>query len=311
MNALVLAAFGGIIGFGFLLLIDGIRGRQLLPRPSTGSTGSAAGSGSLLTRSNHLLIRVVLGLVVGGLVLVLTHWPVAAVTTVGFVIMLPVLFGGLHQGRDMIERTQAIASWTELIRDNLAGAAGLEQALLATAPLAPRAIATEVGRLEARLERQEPLTDALAAFGDDLSHPSADLVVVAIAKASKMEVRELNPLLSRLAESIRDDVRMRLRVEVSRTRIRQSSRIVVAFTLAVIMLLLVLARDLLAAYDTAAGQLWMVVVVAVFVSAGVLIHRYSKLTSPARFSLRRNVPPPPPAAFDRPMGPPGGEGVVG
>lgn len=295
MNALAMAALGAIIGFGLLLAAEGVRGQEVLPRRK------ARPGDPLAARSNGLLIRVVIGLVVGALVLILTRWPVAGATMVGLVIVLPAVFGGRSQQKLVIERTQAIASWTELIRDNLAGAAGLEQALLATAPLAPRAIAAEVGRLEARLERQVPLVDALAAFGDDLAHPSADLVVVAIAKASKMEVRELNPLLSRLAESIRDDVRMRLRVEVSRTRIRQSSRIVIGFTLGVIVLLFIFARSLLVAFNSPVGQLWLCLVVAVFAAAGLLIQRYSRLASPTRFALRRVGPPTPADPFDLPM----------
>ena len=42
-----------------------------------------------------------------------------------------------------------------------------------------------------------------------------------------MEGRDIGALLSRLADSIRTDVRMRLRVEVGRARIRTSARIVI------------------------------------------------------------------------------------
>jgi tight adherence protein B len=280
MGALVFAAVGAIMGLGVLLLVSGARGVTLVPRLRPTGRGAQGGS--------SLLLRVTAGLVLAAFVLLLTGWPVAAAASAVVVVLVPKLFGGQRQQREAIDRTQAIASWTEMIRDNLAGAAGLEQALLATAPLAPAAIAPELARFEARLERHVPLVDALAALGDDLHHPSADLVVVAIAKASRMEVRELNPLLSRLSESIRDDVRMRLRVEVSRARIRQSSRIVVGFTLAFIVFLLIFARNLLRPYDQLSGQLWMCVVVGVFAGAGWLIHHYSELAAPVRFALPRS-----------------------
>jgi len=134
-----------------------------------------------------------------------------------------------------------------------------------------------------------PLVESLRLLGDELDHPSADLVVVAIAKASKMEVRELNPLLTRLASSIRDDVRMRLRVEVSRARIRQSSRIVIGFTIAFMVLLYAFGRSLLEPYDTAFGQVWLAAVVGVFAAAAMLIRQYSKLEVPVRFAVRRTV----------------------
>ncbi len=279
MSALLFAALGGLVGFGLLLLIGGIRGRQLVPRLADHLPEGTTREG--------MLLRLVGGLVAGVFVYLLTGWPVAGLATAVLAVIIPGLYGGKRRQEMFIERTQAIASWTEMIRDNLAGAAGLEQALLATAPLAPGPIQYEVERLEARLERQVPLVDSLALLGDELDHPSADLVVVAIAKASKMEVRDLNPLLSRLAQSIREDVRMRLRVEVSRARIRQSSRIVIGFTVAFVAFLFVFARDLLRPYDTVGGQIWLCVVIGVFAIAGLLIHNYSKLERPVRFALRR------------------------
>ena len=215
----------------------------------------------------------------------------AAVTLGALVAFLPPLFLRRRQQEIYIDRTQAIAAWTEMIRDNLAGAAGLEQALLATAPLAPIAIQDEVLRLEARLDRQVSLIDSLRLLGDELDHPSADLVVVAIAKASKMEVRELNPLLTRLSSSIREDVRMRLRVEVSRARIRQSSRIVIGFTILFMVLLYAFGQSLLEPYNTTFGQVWLAAVVGVFVAAALLIRHYSKLEVPVRFAVRRTTAP--------------------
>lgn len=282
MTALAFTALGAIVGFGILLLIEGVAGRQVLPR-----LDDHLPSG---TSKERFLLWLTLGFVTSVFVLFLTRWPVAAISLGVLVVMLPQIYGGRRQQETFIQRTQAIASWTEMIRDNLAGAAGLEQALLATVPLAPGPIRPEVERLEARLDRQVPLVDALAAMSDDLDHPSADIVVVAIAKASRMEVRELNPLLTRLADSIRDDVRMRLRVEVSRARIRQSARIVVGFSAMFVVLLYIFARDLLRPYDKVQGQLWLCVVVSVFVVAGWLIYRYAKLELPARFALRRSAP---------------------
>jgi len=51
----------------------------------------------------------------------------------------PGLLAGRSKGRDeLMARVRAIAGWAEMLRDTLAGAAGLEQAIVATAPVAPR-----------------------------------------------------------------------------------------------------------------------------------------------------------------------------
>ena len=281
MDALLFAALGALVGLGATLLVAAALGREVVPR-----LGDHLPDGA---RRELVLVMGVVAVLVGGVVYAITGWPVAAVGVVLLVLIVPSLFRGRRHQEVFIARTQAIAAWTEMIRDNLAGAAGLEQALLATAPLAPAPIKQEVLRLEARLDRQVPLIEALRLLGDELDHPSADLVVVAIAKASRMEVRELNPLLTRLSTSIREDVRMRLRVEVSRARIRQSSRIVIGFTVVFMVLLYVFSGDLLRPYDTVGGQVWLGVVAVIFGAAGWMIAVYGRLETPPRFTIRRSA----------------------
>ncbi len=97
--------------------------------------------------------------------------------------------------------------------------------------------------------------------------------------------------VSRLAESIRGDVRMRLRVEVGRARIRTSARIVVAVTVFTIVFMYVFSRPLLDVYDTAAGQMWLLVILAIFGLGGWMLNHYSQIEMPERFSARRSRTP--------------------
>ena len=220
-------------------------------------------------------------------ILAVTGWPVAAAATFATVVYGRRLVGGNAERATSIARTQAIASWTEMIRDNMAGAASLEQALMATGHLAPDPIAAEVHRFSRRLE-DTALPDALALLCDELNHPSADLVVAALANAARMEGRDLGPLLSRLAESIRGDVRMRLRVEVGRARIRTSVRIVMGVTVLTTVFMYLFSRPLLDVYDTPTGQLWLLVVLAIFGLGGWMLGHYSQVEMPERFSARRD-----------------------
>jgi Flp pilus assembly protein TadB len=261
-----------------LLVVQGLRGQPVLPQWPTPSGWFGV---------DHGLAWVGAALVAGFTVAGLTRWPVAAVAAFGGVLWVPRYRAGQRNRAGVVARTEAIAGWAEMIRDNIAGAAGLEQALTATAAVAPLPIRAEIARFAARLDQQS-LTDALAELGDDLDHPSADLVIAALTNATRMEARELGPLLSRLAESIRADVRMRLRVDVGRARIRTSARIVITVTAGLIGLLYVTARDLLAAYNTFGGQLWLAVVLAVFALGGWVMAHYGRLDlAPERFSARR------------------------
>lgn len=278
MATLAFAAICAGLGLGVLLTVQAIRGRRVLPelrhpRSKTSIEQRVAWGGAAAIAALAILA--------------ITGWPVAAVATFGAVIYGRRMLGGNSTRATSIARTQAIATWTEMIRDNMAGAAGLEQALMATAGVAPGPIAVEVRRLAQRLEDMS-LPDALACLGDELDHPSADLVVAALANAARMEGRDLGALLSRLAESIRGDVRMRLRVEVGRARIRTSARIVVGVTIFTIVFMYAFSRSLLEVYDTPAGQLWLVVVLGIFGLGGWMLEHYSRIEMPERFSARRD-----------------------
>ncbi|MBT8208825.1 MAG: hypothetical protein KJO18_11155 [Acidimicrobiia bacterium] len=280
MGTFVFAAASAGIGLGFLLFIQGLRGREILPdrAPSI----RALGNGSNLAR--------VAGAAAAALVvLAITSWPVAAAAAFVLAVSGPRMMGGRQERADSIARTQAVATWTEMIRDNMAGAAGLEQALIATGPVAPDAIAPEVRRFVHRIDDM-PLGQALARLGDDLNHPSADLVVAALTNAVRMESRQLGPLLTRLADSIRGDVRMRLRVEVGRARIRTSARIVMGVTAFTVAFLYIFSRELLDVYDTPIGQVWLLVVLGIFAVGGWLMNHYSQIEMPERFSARDRLP---------------------
>lgn len=277
MTVLISVLLGAAFGLGLWLFYAGARGIQLLPSISTVFPSDV--------RTEKAFAWSAGSAVAGVLVFALTGWPVAAVITAGIVVWLPRPLAAQSSRQDESAKTEAIASWTEMIRDNMAGSAGLEQALIASSAVAPLAIAPQLRRFAARVDRMSTV-DALARLGADLDHPSADLVVVALVNAARMEARELGPLLGRLAETIRADVRMRLRVEVGRARIRTSARIVVATTLVTMAFLFAFSRQLLKAYDSTTGQLWLLLVAGVFGLGGWMLHSYGQIDMPERFAAR-------------------------
>lgn len=279
MSALLAAAWGTALGLGLLLVVQGLRGRQVLPgRRHTGAAGRPAGA---------VLARVALALAAGLVVWALTGWPMAGLGAGVVAGAYASLVGGKRQRDESVARTEAIAVWVEMVRDTMAGAKGLEEALVASAQVAPAAIEAEVQGFARRLAHVR-LGEALARLGDELDHPSADLVIAGLAHGAEMEqaTGDLGGLLSRLAESIRADVRMRVRVEVGRARIRSSAKIVVGWTLATAAVLYIFDRPLLAGYASLGGQLWLGVVFAVWALAGWMIRRLGRLDMPERFVAR-------------------------
>lgn len=280
MSTLVLAPLAAGAALGLLVIIAGLTGRQLFDpsaahlsrlRASTFLPGAAAAAVAALVTT------AVTGWLVGGIL--------AAIAALA----LPGILGGKAARQRAIDRTEAVASWTEMIRDSIVAASGLEEAIVATAPVAPAPIAAEVRRMVRRLDHQR-LPEALVAFGVDLDHPSGDLVVAGLVIASRMEAADLSGLLSRLAEATRGEARMRIRVEVGRTRVRTATKVIIGVVIAAVVFLAVVNRSYLSVYDSAGGQVVLAIVGGIFALGGWLLTRMADIELPERFTARAGGP---------------------
>ena len=281
MNVLIIAMLGSLIGLGLFLARAGLRGRVVLVRPE-------GLGGRLALHADRCLLRLLLAFSAAVVAIAASHWPVLAAVAAASGWYAPsALRGRGAHGREL-ELVEAIASWTEQIRDTLAAANGLEHAIGATASLAPRALAAPVQRLAARIG-YEGLPAALRRFAEEVDHPMADFVVVALVIAAEKEARDLGALLGHLAESARDEARMRTRVWVGRARSRSAVRIIVAVVAVFVVGLLLLDRAYLRPYDTAAGQLVLALILATFGASFVLMSRMGRIAMPQRFVARRSL----------------------
>ncbi|WP_338595482.1 type II secretion system F family protein [Saccharopolyspora sp. SCSIO 74807] len=279
----LLAALCGLgIALGALLLIGGLRGH--LPESTT--TPSRWRERVRHLRNGASARRPLISLAAGGLSVLVTGWVIAGVLTAAAVWSLPHVLGRDTEQARRLARIEAIAAWTEMLRDTLSAAAGLEQAIQATVDTAPAAIRDDVRELTMRIERGDTLPDALAGLACDLSDPTGDLVVSALVLACQRQARQLADLLGELAIEAREQVSMRLRVEASRARTRTSVRVIVATTLLFAAGLVLLNRGYLAPYDGAFGQTMLLAVGALFAVAFVWLARIARMQEPERFLTR-------------------------
>lgn len=217
--------------------------------------------------------------------LVVLGWPVVALG-VGVATWLGARLVGGSGRRDERALVEAIAQWTEQLRDTIAGSHGLEQAIVATAAYAPAPLAVPVRRLAAGVAYGR-LGAGLRRLADEVGHPTMDFVCAALVAASEHRAREIAALLGRLAECARDEGRMRTRVWVGRARTRSAVRIISGVVAAFVLGLLVLHRDYLAVYATWGGQLILCGILAAFVGALAALDRMSRIDVPDRFVRRR------------------------
>lgn len=273
-STLAVILLGAVVGGGVLLVVYGLR-----PREAREKTVVRAGPGLV----ERLGKRTLLALGVGILVLLLTRWPVAAVAAAALVLGWSGLFGGARVEKAATARVEGLAAWTESLRDTIAGAVGLEQAIPATVYAASPAIQSQLRLMVDRLRVRVPLATALQGLADELDDPSADLVVAALILNAKLRGPGLRQVLTSLSESARAELDMRQRVAAERSSTRRSAQIVMVFSLAVMVLLMVANPEYLAPYDTPTGQVVLVVVVALFAAGFAWMKRLSGIDMPARF----------------------------
>lgn len=276
MTALA-AVLGLGVGAGLLLMITGWRGVDPhQPRRLTWRRAGAQGD-------QRVVLRMVASVAVGVAVAVVTGWVVGAVLAGAACWTLPRVLGRDRAQSRRVARIEAIATWTEMLRDTLSAAAGLEQAILATAALAPPAIREEIVTLAARLENGDRLAPSLRHLADQLGDPTGDLVIASLLLAAEHQARHLGDLLGSLAQAAREQATMRLRVAAGRSRTRTSVRVIVGTTLAFAAMVVVVDRSYLAAYDSASGQLMLLVVGGLFAAGIAWLARMSRVAEPDRF----------------------------
>lgn len=260
---------GATAGLGLLVLRLGIKGRALRTVPR--STINSGTSRSLCAAFG-----------VGVTVFLLSGWvPVSCAAAVATFVVArsSARTGG---ARDNEEVAEAVALWTEQLRDTLAAAHGLQQTLVATAPHAPTRIAGPVQRLVAKLPYSS-LSQGLREFADEVNHSSADFVSAALIAATEHEARDVGALLGHLARCSREEARMHQRIWVGRSRTRAAVRIISLTVVGFVGVLLLLNEDYLRPYATGTGQIVLVGIVGVFALALLLLHVGSTVRVPGRF----------------------------
>ena len=147
MTILALACGAGF-GAGLIVLVHVLTWRGERDQGS-GKVKSRAAGFRLESRTlqiPRIASSVLLTIAIG----ILTKWPAATIIAAATGFGLPSVVR-LTSRSKAISRTEAIAVWTELLRDTLAAASGLSQAIVATAAVAPGPIQEEVDTLASHL----------------------------------------------------------------------------------------------------------------------------------------------------------------
>jgi Flp pilus assembly protein TadB len=275
--AALAALFGGGIGLGLLLLTAGlsrhtpsavVKARRRLSRRQLRQLAAATGTALL--------------------VLIVTRWIAAAIGAALLVLSWDRVFGGTRRSRAATARLDALAAWTESLRDLVATGIALPEALPASVSSSSAVLRPALERLTERLASRDGLEEALRALGDDLDDGGADLVVAALLLNSRAQGRALEAVLTALANSLRSELHVRRTVEAERRSTRKAVQIVVTVTLATALGLRLGNPVYVEPYATAAGQVVLAIVAAVFGIGFAWLARLSALPGTPRLLARTN-----------------------
>ena len=294
-------ALSRLAGSGCALLMFAL----IRQEPHDSGIDIRAASAQASRRLRALGMRAPIAVLVGLLTLVVTRWPVGALAGVALALAWPALFGGAKAERRAAERLEALAIWTESLRDTTAGAVGLEQAIIATSRAAPAPIAAELRALSERLRVRMPLQQGLHRLADELDDASADLLVAALLLNSRLRGPGLRQVLTSLSESARAELEMRGRVMAGRAATRRSVQIVVSVTVGFVLLLVLFNPAYVEPYRHAMGQLVLALVVGLFGAGFWWLRRLASYDVPDRFlhtaAAPTGVRPAPPAETPVPL----------
>lgn len=268
------ALLGALAGCGVVLLIESFQPAR-----------QRVSSGSVPVRQRVMMLgrRLPLGIGAVVVVLVVTRWVVAAAMVGVLVLLWDKLFGSTRTEKAQLARLDGLATWTESLRDTVAGAVGLEQAIPATAHAASPTIAPQLYALSDRLRVRVPLPVALQRFADDLDDAGADLIIAALILNSRLRGPGLRQVLTSLATSARAELEMRSRVAAGRRATQRSVQIVVGVTVVFVLGLRMFNPTYVAPYATVTGQLVLLVIMGLFAAGIAWLRRLARFEAPERF----------------------------
>ncbi len=282
MSTLLGFLLGSAFAGSLVLLVAAWRGWQ--PSRDTHGAATSSRSARLLTSlrtdgGRRLLIA--LGAAVP--VAVFTRWPVMVGATLALVWLWPAMFGATREAEAKIEALEAVATWTESLRDTIAGSIALEEAIRNTAATAPAAIHEPLQRLVGSLSVHVPLPQAMAGFAESFQDESIDLVAAALILNSRLRGPGLVSTLSALSTSVREELDMRRRIEQDSKTLRRDARTIMVTAIGFAGFLSFFSRQYMAPYSRVTGQLVLVLVIGIFVGGLIWMRQLANVRTHERF----------------------------
>ncbi|MDO8390424.1 MAG: hypothetical protein Q7V57_08040 [Actinomycetota bacterium] len=235
--------------------------------------------------------RIVMGVAVGFLVLLATRWLLLCALAG----TLTALWGRLLHDRradDERRKVEAIAKWLEDLRDTLRGSAvAAEEALEQVAARPPDAIAHALRSFVHRRRLGFRTEDSLADLADELAHPLSDAAIAAIRLVigGSAGAGRLYNTVNALAVAARHEVTARERIDRTRAVYQASMKRLVVIGALLVGYLRVAGGELLSPYDTAVGQVVLVLPLGMWLGCVLWLRSLCRYEQAPRYRIAGSV----------------------
>lgn len=268
------AGVGLLAAVGIVLVVAAVRGGELpaLSRPTVGASGGRRFDGRWLAGG------AVVGLVVG----LVTQVVAAGLLATAVVVAVPLFRQARVERAVVVDRTEALASWAESLRDQVRSFAGLRQAIAMSVPTAGDAIRSDVALLAQDLETESPET-AFGRFAERVGDPVGDLLATALTVAlGESGASDIPKLLGRLASDARDEVTGIRQIAVKHEKTFSTVRSMVMVVAAITTVMFGWQGEFMAQYASVQGQVVLVFIVVVVIAGLVSLVRMARPVRPIR-----------------------------
>lgn len=211
-----------------------------------------------------------------------TGWWFWAVTLGGLVALVPRFQRDVVGEKEFADITDAVASWTESLRDTMGGSHGVQGALLAVAPSAPPAIRQHSLVMAEDITAGVPLATALDGFARRVANPVSDLVCAVLGHAVRHSAAEVPEMLESIAATARERARAHGQIEVSRSKPKRTVQLAAVLIVVLGVVIVTLMRDLIDPLISDAGQIPVTVATLMILGALVWMSELAKVRQPLR-----------------------------
>ena len=235
-------------------------------------------------KRSALRLPIISAIAAGAFVVAISGWIIPSVVVGAIVGWLANSMRIRRTGADVgVERTEALASWVENVRDVLQSGNQPVGAIGATTDTCPPSIRPHVRSLFARLSAGQPAEIAFRRFADEMDEPLADLVAVGLLIAVSRGA-ETEDVLSALATQARHQADRRRIVEAERAPMRREVLMVSLVMCALLGGVFLFARSsYLDAYDDMSGQVFLALILVGYGALLIWVGRLATFPQPSRF----------------------------